>query len=379
MSYRPTRLEVNSSALEENYNRIRQIIGPERKFCAVVKANAYGMGAASVARQLANFGVDSFGIATLEEGVELRQAGVVKQIILLGALYGRDSLWEAILLDLEISIHHLAAFDDIASIPKEERKKLKFHLKVNTGMSRLGLQEEDLPEFCRLAKELDVNLKGVFTTFSTSDEIDSPATDLQFEVYQRIAAKIRQAGFKDVLFHAANSGAILNFPGMLADMVRPGMLLHGIPSYDGPVPEGFRPIARFLSEIVQINDFPAGTAFGYSGSHIVDRPTRAAVIPVGYADGFSRMMSDRGEVLIRGQRSPIIGRISMDMTILDISALPPDVGLGEKVTILGADGDDEITAWELAKKVDSIPWEIFCWIGPRVPRVYVSDEEVEAS
>ena len=375
MFFRPTRLRIDLSALEQNYRKIKDIAGPDRQVCAVVKANGYGMGAVALARHLERANCDCFGVATLKEAVELRQAGVKKPVILLGALYGRDSLWEALLLDLEISIHHLAAMEDLASLTRDELAKLSLHLKVNTGMSRLGLQESEIPVWCQKAKELGIKLKGVFTTFSSSDQGDNPRTLEQIEVYERILAALKSEGFDPPQKHIANSGAILNFPESLMTMVRPGLLLHGVSSWPNGTPEGFQNIARLESEIVQISKYEAGTPFGYSASKRVERHTIAGVIPIGYADGLNRRLSNKGEVLIRGQRVPIIGKISMDLTIVDLTDLE-EAKLGDKVTILGKDGHDEITPWEMANLVDGIPWEVFCWIGPRVPRMYYkSDEE----
>jgi alanine racemase len=369
MFFRPTRLIVNLSALEYNYNRIREIIGPRRQLCAVVKANGYGLGAIELAHHLEELGCDCFGIATLKEAAELRRSGIMKPVILLGALYGRDSLWEALLLDLEISIHHMAALDDIEKLNAEERAKLTLHLKVNTGMSRLGIQPHEIGGWCKRARALELGIKGVFTTFSSSEQISNPRTQEQIALFQKVIVQLRENGFDPPIRHAANSGAILNFPESLFTMVRPGILLHGVPSAPDYPADNFCPVARLESEIVQITDYPAGTPFGYSASQRVERATRAAVIPIGYADGLNRQLSNRGEVLVRGLRAPILGKISMDLIIVDVTDID-QARLGDAVTILGSDGDDEITAWELAEKSGSIPWELFCWIGPRVPRIY---------
>jgi alanine racemase len=278
------------------------------------------------------------------------------------------------LLDLEISIHHLDGLRDIEHLDENERKKLKLHLKVNTGMGRLGLQKEEIEQLCQRARELGISFRGLFTTFASSDTKDNPLNVQQLERYKEIVSILLHHGFDPPLKHIANSGAVLNLPNALLTMVRPGLLLHGLPPYPGPPPEGFRPIARLESEIIQISDHPAGTSIGYSAAFITKRATRAAVIPIGYADGLNRLLSNKGEVLVHGKRVPIIGKISMDLTIIDITDIDP-VALGDTVTIIGVDGDEEITAWEMAETIDSIPWEIFCWIGPRVPRIYTRDDE----
>jgi alanine racemase len=373
MFFRPTRLLVNLNALEANFKRIRAIAGRDCAVCAVVKANAYGMGAVAFAKKLSELGCDYFGVATLKEAAELRSAGITTPIIMLGAVYGKDSLWEALLLDLEISIHHMAEMDDLGRLDEEERRKLRFHLKVNTGMGRLGLQPEEIVPWCKRAKELGISLKGVFTTFASSDQKDNPRTLEQYSLFTRIIESLHEEGFEPPVRHAANSGAILNFPQTLLTMVRPGLLLHGVPSYPGSSPEGFHQVARLESEIVQVAEFPAGSPFGYSSAHRVERQTRAAVLPIGYADGLSRGLGNNCDVLIHGKRAPLIGKVSMDLAIIDVTDIE-GVKLGDVATLIGRNGNDEITPWEMAKRIDTIPWEVFCWIGPRVSRVYVQEE-----
>lgn len=376
MFYRPTRVTINLDALSGNLAAVRELAGQGRKVCAVIKANAYGMGAEKLAHHLEEQGCDCFGVATLKEAAELRRSGIKRPIILLGALYGRHSIWEAMLLDLEISIHHLAGLADVEHLDAAERKRLKLHLKVNTGMGRLGLQPDEVGTICEKARELGITFKGVFTTFSSSDRKDNPLNQQQLTRFQNIIAEMMAHDFDPELKHIANSGAVLNLPEALQTMVRPGLLLHGLPPYPAPSPEGFRPISSLQSEIIQISDHPSGTSIGYSAAFVTKRPTRAAIIPIGYADGLNRLLSNRGTVLIHGKRVPIIGKISMDLTILDITDVE-GVNLGDPVTIIGRDGDEEITAWEMAETIGSIPWEIFCWIGPRVPRIYVRDDETE--
>lgn len=369
MFFRPTRLRVDLGALEANYRIVRTLTGSSCRICAVVKANAYGLGAPAIARRLQQAGCDCFGVATMLEASELRREGITGTILLLGPIVSIDSLREALLLDVDITVHHLQTLDLLAAFPPAERTRVHLHLKLNTGMNRLGLQPDELVPFCARARELGLGLTGAFTTFSSSDQKENPRTPEQLALFRALMTVLRERGLEPKFKHAANSGGILHFPGTHLDMVRPGLLLHGISPSDRPLPNGMKPIARLETEIVQIGTFKPGTPFGYSASLRVERETRAAVLPIGYADGLSRSLSNRGQVLVRGRKAPIIGKVSMDLTAVDVTDIP-DVALGDTVTIIGADGGQEIGAWEMAALAGTIPWEIFCWIAPRVHRIY---------
>lgn len=369
MFFRPTRLSIDLSALENNFLRIREIVGKDRRICAVVKANAYGIGAVDVARRLESLGCDYFGVAMVEEALELRRAGLETPVIILGPLGAPEAAEVALKNNFEISIHHLPNLDDLAGFSRDSISRLKIHLKIDTGMSRLGVQPREISSWCGGAAKLGLSLSGAFTTLSSSDQQDSPRTSEQLKLFRDTLDELKRNGFDPPLRHAANSGAIMHFPNSLLNMVRPGLLLHGIPSNPNGKVEGFRTVAQLQSKVVQTSALKRGATVGYSGSFRTERNAIVAVVPIGYADGLNRLLSNNGDVLIKGRRAPIIGRISMDLATVDVTDLE-DVKPGDEVTIIGTDGDEEITAWELSRRLGTIPWELFCWIGPRVPRHY---------
>lgn len=376
MFFRPTRLDINLSALENNFFKIREIVGKDRKICAVVKANAYGIGAVSVAGRLESLGCDYFGVALMEEALELRRAGLRNPIIILGPISGREAIETALENNIEISIHHLPNLDDLTKFGESLISRLKIHLKIDTGMSRLGLQPREIKAWCDSASKLGLKLTGAFTTLSTSEKQNNPRTEEQLQLFRSAVEELRRNGFDPPLRHVANSGAIVNFPDTLLNMVRPGLLLHGIPSNPDSQVEGFKKVARLQSRISQISTFKQGTAIGYSGYYRTERTTTIAVVPIGYADGLNRLLSNNGDVLVKGRRAPIVGRISMDLTTIDVTDIEA-VKPGDEVTIIGSDGDEEITAWELSHRLGTIPWELFCWIGPRVRRHYHEGDKIE--
>jgi alanine racemase len=370
---RPTWLEIDIKALRNNFHEIRKKTGPGLKLCPVVKANAYGMGAVGVAACLQDLGCDYLGVALVEEGLELRESGITMPVIMIGAAAGEESIRAAAANDIDISIHNFEALRSLSRVSSDLGRPIRTHLKIETGMGRLGVTPEETGRWCEEAGRSGVDLVGAFTTFSSSDQPDSPRTPRQLEELKKAVAEMRRFGFDPPLLHAANSGAILNFPETLLTMARPGLLLYGIapaPDTDiGPM----EPVASFRARVVQVSTFPSGHRFGYSGAFKASRDTRVAVLPAGYADGVNRLLGNRSEVLISGRRAPVIGRVSMDLVTVDVTDLP-GVGVGDTATLIGADGGDEISAWDVAGLCGSIPWELFCWIGERVPRVFTDGE-----
>ena len=357
-------MHIDLDALGANFNAIREKAGPERRICAVVKANAYGHGATIVSRRLQKLGCDHFGVALVEEGIELRRAGIEKPIVVLGAVAGEEGIRAALEHDIEIAIHNFELLPAAAAV----RRPVRAHLKVETGMGRLGVKPERLCEWCREAQRSGIELVGVYTTFSSSDAANSDRTPRQLERFLGAIETIRGCGFDPPMLHAANSGAVLNFPESLLTMLRPGLVLLGVPPAKGRLAAPFKPVASLRTRVAQVDEFPEGYRFGYSGSFAAARPSRIAVLPAGYADGVNRLLDRGGEVLIGGRRAPVVGRVSMDLVTVDVTDLPP-VGVGDEAVLLGSQGEEEIGAWEIAERFGTIPWEVFCWIGDRVPRL----------
>ncbi|PYV09262.1 MAG: alanine racemase [Acidobacteria bacterium] len=334
---RPTWVEISLLKLRRNFERVRKLAskGSPRKVMAVVKADAYGHGALPVARTLAECAVDWFGVATVEEALELRAAGIEQPVLLLGGLYMSDP---AQLLEYRLtpSVSSTARLDTYAECARRSGQTIEFHLKVDTGMGRLGLPPERLASFVEHYRQLKgLQLKGFFTHLASAEDLVASQTDDQSERF--IAALSELSSFK------------INQP---------------------PEQPEFEPILTFKSRVVYLKDVPSGTPLGYGGAFHTRRRSRIATVPVGYADGLSRALSGRGRAIIRDRSARIVGNISMDLTLLDVTDIP-GVDVGDEVILLGRSDHCSITALEIAHELGTVPYEILCSIGKRVPRIYV--------
>ncbi|HXV21463.1 MAG TPA: alanine racemase [Desulfuromonadales bacterium] len=374
LGHRPTHVEIDLEALRHNLQQARRQAGPDRKVLAVVKADAYGHGAARVAPALQAAGADCFGVAMVEEGVELRRAGIVRPILVLGGLYSGQ--------EAEVSHHALipCLFDleaarRLNAFALAAGRILPYHLKLDTGMGRIGFRPEELPAVLgKLAALKGLVLEGVITHLALADEPDHPFTDEQLRLFRVCMGQVRAAGFAPVYTHLANSAALFSreIPG--CNLVRPGIVLYGgLPSECFAGRLDLKPVMSFRTSVAQLKMVPAGTGISYGHRFRASRPTTLATIPVGYADGYSRHLSCQGEVLVRGQRATVAGTVCMDWTLIDVSHIP-DVAVGDQVTLLGRDNGNLISADEWAAKVGSISYEVFCQVSKRVPRIYRGEE-----
>ncbi|HEX7180352.1 MAG TPA: alanine racemase [Thermoanaerobaculia bacterium] len=383
---RPAWVDVDLEALEHNLALLRRQMGSARAM-AVVKADGYGHGAVGVSRALAAAGVEWLGVALLEEGAEIRRAGVDVPILVLGtarpskiALYRRYRLTPTV-----SSLAELALWRDWTAGRSGEQW---LHLKVNTGMSRLGVAVEEVPQALEILRANPrLRLAGLLSHFAEADDLESPRNLLQEERFTQVLALLTPEEREGALIHMANSAAALHRPGSRYDLVRIGLALYGLdPADKGDraedresrvrvLPPDLRPVMSVRARIVQIRDVAAGTPVSYGGRTVTRRRSRIAVVPVGYADGYAWRLTGKAEVLVRGRRVPIAGSVTMDMTLLDVT----DAGaeLGDEVVLLGRQGDEEITALELARHAGTISWEILCHLGLRLPRRYVRGGRVE--
>jgi alanine racemase len=372
---RPTRVEIALDALEFNLQQVRQRVGPACEILAVVKADAYGHGAAEVAPALAAAGADQFGVALVDEGLALRRVGLTKPIIVLGGVFSGEET--AILAhDLQPALYDLDAARRLDAAACVAGRRIPCHLKVDTGMGRLGFRPEHLDEVLTVLKTLPrLELRGVASHLAMADEPQRPFTAAQLKRFAAVIERVYAAGFIPRYRHVANSAAIYSRDLAGCNLVRPGISLYGgltgIP-FEQTVPQ--RPVMRFLSQIAQLKEVPAGEGISYAHRFVTSRPSLLAAVPVGYADGYNRLLTNRGVVLIRGQRAPVAGTVCMDWILVDVTAIR-DVTVGDQVTLLGRDGDDCISAREWADKIGSITYEVFCNISKRVPRIYVRGEE----
>src|SRR5579862_9424162 len=373
---RPTWVEISLPKLRRNLARVQELAG-SRRTMAVIKADAYGHGAVAVSNCLAACGVDWFGVATVEEALELRAAGIEKPILLLGGLYMSDPA-HLIEYRLTPSISSTMRLDTYAECARRYGKPIEFHLKVDSGLGRLGLPRDRVKSFVEHYRELEgLQLKGLFTHLASAEDLVASQTEEQGERFQEALGQLRSLDVEPQWIHVSNSAALLTGRKFPENLVRIGALLYGYcmplivpPGQELPKVPKFEPVLTFKSRIVYIKDIPSGTPLGYSASFYARRPSRIATVPVGYADGLSHALSNRGYAIVRGRRVRIVGSISMDLTLLDVTDIP-GTDVGDEVILIGEEGGSSITAVEIAQLLDTVPYEVLCSIGKRVPRIYV--------
>ncbi|MGO9064313.1 MAG: alanine racemase [Myxococcaceae bacterium] len=374
---RPTRAEVDLGALVRNVRALR-VVAPGAALLAMVKANAYGHGSELIGRALDAEGVELLGVALVEEGVVLRQAGVTTEILVLGGAY--DGGWETMLLaGLCPAVFRTDHLDALAAAAHKVRLKPRAHLKVDTGLARLGAQPDEVPALLDRARTLQVDIQGVMSHFANADLADAAVTQRQLETFRAVLLQVEKAGFRPRWRHLANSAAMVSLPsardGNSLNLVRPGLALYGLsPAPWIVLPRPLEPVLSWKTSVVHLKTVPPGTAVSYGGTWTSRRSTQIATLPVGYADGYPRRLFNRGQVLVRGQRAPVVGRVCMDLCMVDVTDVAGAV-LGDEVVLLGRQAGAELDAVELAGWLETIPYEVLCGIGARVPRVAVRSSE----
>lgn len=367
---RPTVAEIDLKALEYNYTELRKRIPKGVKFLAVVKADAYGHGAVPISLKLERLGVDYLGVAISEEGEELRKAGVKVPILVLGGVFkgDLDRVFRFRLTPVVFSEDSLSLLSNEA---KRRRKRIKVHLKVDTGMGRLGIPINDYSKFLeRLDKLPEIEIEGILSHFSMLDE-DEDYTRRQWGKFQLALEMTKNRGFSYKYYHIASSGTMISYPEYCGNLVRPGIMLYGAyPSNSYKKLIKLRPLMTLKTAIHYLKWVSSGERISYGGTFVTNRLSKIATIPIGYGDGYSRFLSNKGEVLIHGRRAPIVGRICMDFFMVDVTDVP-NVRIGDEVILIGKQGRERITVEEIAEKIGSIPYEVLCLIGKRVPRVYL--------
>ena len=389
---RPVWADVSLSALVYNLRSIRDFVNPKsdkratpRKVLCIVKGNGYGHGGPQVAKALEKAGAEWFGVTGAAEGEQLRKAGVRKPILALTSFWPGE---EARLLKNRISsaiirCEQLAAIDSAAARRKFAKRSVGFHLKIDTGMNRLGIAPSDIECFARqYEKSSRLRLEGVFTHFASSEVFDGPVASQncrQEESFHKAIERLRALGIDPGLIHLANSAAIASRPETWADMVRPGAILYGYhPGYD-PAERRveaekqlpLRPVMSLRARIVSIRNVAAGEAVGYSSKFLTNRPSKIAVLAAGYGDGIHRSLGNKGHVLLRGVLAPIVGIVSMDVTMIDVTDVP-GASLGDVATIYGTDGNHVLPANLVARGIGTVTSDLLCAVSARVPRIYLS-------
>jgi len=360
--FRPTWAEVDFSALVANLRRLRSKMPPGAKVMFVVKANAYGHGAAacSLAAERSR-AADWLGVSSVEEGVALRESGVRLPILVLGSLYPFESVLAAAAHDLTPIVASLESAKRVAEVALRLRRNINVHVKVDTGMGRIGVRPEAACGLIRhLARMKAVRVQGIYTHLASAED-DAAFTAAQIRAFRRVVSELAREGLRPPLVHAANSAGALKHPSSRFDMIRPGLAAYGL--YPG-----FKPVLALKSKIVFLKTLPKGSPVSYGARWRARRTTRAATLPVGYGDGYSRALSSRAEVLVGGRRCPVIGAVTMDQTMVDVTDVPQAV-VGSDAVLVGAQGGERIGVEELSRLCGTIPYETATAISSRVPRV----------
>jgi alanine racemase len=377
---RPVWAEISLQAILHNLRAIRKQVGASRKILAVVKSNAYGLGAVPVAKALQKAGTEWFGVTCANEGVELREAGIRKRILILTGFWPGEEQ-RLIQNNLTPTVTRVDDLDHLERSAKAAggKSRLRFHLKINTGMNRLGIAADEVECFARkLAGCKHIELEGTFTHFASAEDFTAQQTNEQEKVFLACLERLRALGISPGIVHMANSGAICARPSTWADMARPGAILYGYyQSFDPPQKKqevmgqvALQPCLSLRARIISLRNVPVGEGVGYAARFVTKRPSRIAVINAGYADGVVRALTNRGWALVRGKRVPLVGTISMDLTTLDLTDVPEAV-LGDVVTIYGKDGDAAIEVSEVAHEIGTVTSDLLCALGRRVPKFYV--------
>jgi alanine racemase len=364
--------EIDLSALLYNLGQVRKCIGPDCQVLAVVKANAYGHGAVSVARTLAAAGVSMLGVAWVQEGIQLREAGIRLPILVMaGAMV--DEMKEVLSHRLTPVMYQSRQVQALEKLAKKKGQKVKVHIKIDSGMGRLGASSKkdlmDLAAGLRRAPHLSV--EGAMTHMAEDGLEHRTFTQQQLGFFNRALALFAEVGLKIPIRHVANSAMTIDVQAAHFNMVRPGIMLYGyLPSKSLAHPVDLRPVMALKTSILHLKKFPAGTSISYGRTFTTQRESLIATLPAGYADGIPRALSNRGEVLVRSRRAPVVGRVCMDMMMVDLTG-HDDVRVGDEVILMGRQGQETITADDIAQKTGTIAYEVLCGVGPRVARAYL--------
>lgn len=366
--------EVNLDILRHNVLEIKKEIG-NRKILAVVKADAYGHGAITCAKNIDDL-VDFYGVATLDEALDLKSNFIEKPILVLGAIFD-EKIADAINSQIRITVYDVDLAIKLSQYSTLINKKCYIHIKLDTGMSRLGFRNsDDLFEYIKQIHSLpNIVVEGIFTHFANADEKDESLTLDQMEIFESVINECKANGISFPIVHCANSSGINCFPQSYNDMVRAGLIMYGYyPCEDMDKNIDVQPIITLKSHIISIKNIPKGTGVSYNWKYITDRDTKVAVVPVGYADGYPRSLTNKGYVLVNGKRSNIIGAVCMDQFVIDVTEI--DVKVGDGVVLIGKDGEEEIRLVELSNISGKFIYEFICGLSKRIPRIYVRNNKI---
>lgn len=372
MNARPAWVEVSLSNIKHNISEIRRLAGGDRQVMAVVKANGYGHGSVEVSKAALSAGADRLAVSMLSEAIVLRQGGITCPILILG--WTPERAYEQLIReDITTAIYNVAEAEALSKTALQLGKKAKVHIKVDTGMSRIGLypDEAGVAEAQAILSLPGLEAEGIFSHFSKADELDKTYAQKQFATFMRFIHKIEECcGYHFPIRHIANSAAIIDLPETHLDMVRAGIIIYGLYPSDEVVKNhiNLRPTMTWQAEVSRVQTLPADTLVGYGGTYRTIASTKVATVPVGYADGYDRHLSNSGYVAFKGHRLPVIGKVCMDQFMVDATGV--DIAVGDQVTLIGQNGDAEVTWEEMAQQLGTITYELVCKVAARVPRIY---------
>ncbi|TCZ76553.1 alanine racemase [Paenibacillus albiflavus] len=376
--YRPTWAEISLDALEWNWSEFRRVLPNELRMMAVVKANAYGHGAVQVAEQVLEQGADYLGVAFLDEALNLRKAGITASILVLGYT-SPEGIDLAIDHDITLNVFSQELLAALQAREPSTTQRLKVHVKIDSGMGRIGLREQaEAVTFIEELKKLPhVHVEGLFTHFATADHADKSYVIEQYEHFAKLVDNLHNQGIDIPYIHAGNSAAAIDTPELSFNMVRIGVALYGLyPSEEVKMDQiKLKPVMSVKTKIALVKTLPTNSGISYGLKYRTKGDEQIASLPLGYADGYSRRLNGQVDVLVQGQRVPIVGSICMDQCMINVSGIQ-NAAVGDEVVILGAQGNERITAEELAAKLGTINYEVGCMIASRVPRVYVKRHKV---
>lgn len=369
VSYRPTWAEIDLDAVRFNLSSMRGMLDENVKIMAVVKANAYGHGLSRISRTLVENGIDYLGVATVDEALVLRSSGILVPALVLGSVLEEEAR-VATENDITLTLCDHGLLEILIKISKETGTRPRVHLKVDTGMGRIGVwHEEALPFVKEVHSKNEIDLEGIYTHFSSAGR-DKMVTRMQISSFENILNDIKKEGIDLKYKHAANSIAVVDWKKSHMNLVRPGILFYGVyPKKDFSREFELKPVMNLKTRIVHLKDAPAGRSISYGRTYITQSPTKIATIPIGYADGYGRILSNKAEALVKGKFVRVVGMVTMDQTLLDVGDIE-DVKVGDEVVLIGRQGMSEIKIERIAKLAGTIPYEILSAITDRVPRIY---------
>ncbi|MFC1656594.1 alanine racemase [Patescibacteria group bacterium] len=372
-------LEINLENLKYNVNTLKSFLDPKVKFMAVVKSNAYGHGMVQIAKEASVAGADWFGVFTVEEALKLRKNRLQKPILVFGPV-SEDDIRQAVAKNITLTVYNRENAKLISKIAIKARKACDIHIKVNTGMNRLGIDSEEAVDFVKYIKRLPkVNLDGIYSHFAAAGSTNRTYTFKQLGTFQELIIKLDRLGLRPPVAHIANSAAALEIPSSHLDLVRCGIAIYGLFS-NARLSTYFdlKPVLEFKTQLIEFRKLSGGEKVSYDCTYTTPKPTLVGIVPVGYTHGYDFKFSNRGKMLLDGRRAPVIGRVCMEFTLLDITDIP-DAKTGDEVIILGKQGNENITAGELAGYLDSINYETVTKIPESVKRIYVRNKTKEKS